>query len=245
MKLIAIDGACKNNGKPNCISVGAAVALNHLDDGSFMPYKVTVKVEQDGSTSQRGELNALIEALEMSTTIADDDIYVITDSEYIYNTVTKEWYKRWQQNGWETRDGNAVKNQDLWCVIAALILRIEKQFNSKELTFFHIKGHCMPFGTMTSRKILARYSDRAKAATDLLAEVHLKLQGLLEANKPPKRYLEADETFRRINNHTVPMQSLTTFMCTNILVDLIASDALADYVFNQEVNEGLEIADLY
>lgn len=106
---IAIDGACKRNGEPTCVSMG--VAWIQTEQGDLL-YKS--KFEHQ-STSQRGELNGLIEALEYAVANAaeHEDIIIVTDSEYIYNAVTLGWSLKWEQQAWVGATG-AVKNVDMW-----------------------------------------------------------------------------------------------------------------------------------
>jgi len=108
--LIAIDGACKRNGTPQCSSIG--VAWIETEDGQLL-YKS--KFENTGSTSQRGEINGLIEALKYAANNAapEEDIIIVTDSEYLYNTVMLDWCFKWRAADWIGGQG-PVKNPDLW-----------------------------------------------------------------------------------------------------------------------------------
>ena len=107
--LISIDGACKRNGDPTCSSSG--VAWIQTEEGNYL-YKSKFET---CSTSQRGELNGLLEALRYAVGFADlhEDIIIITDSEYLYNTVTLNWVDKWHDNNWVGATG-PVKNVDMW-----------------------------------------------------------------------------------------------------------------------------------
>ena len=116
--LIGTDGACKWGGTPECVSCG--VAFIQTDEAVL--YKSRV---EDSSTSQRGELNGLICALEYAAENikpqSNESVIIITDSEYLHNAVMKEWYDKWQQNDWIGSTGQRVKNVDKWVEIANLI----------------------------------------------------------------------------------------------------------------------------
>lgn len=117
--LIGTDGACKRNGEPTCTSIGAAWIQTESGELLFKS-----KFEHE-STSQRGELNGLLEALEYATANATDeeDVIIITDSEYLYNSVTLGWSFRWEAQNWYGASG-AVKNSDLWYKINACMRKL-------------------------------------------------------------------------------------------------------------------------
>lgn len=153
MKLfIAIDGACRRNGKPDCVASGGVFIQGLNDDGTVAGYCVK-GISEHGSTNQRGELLALLKALKVIWN-NDCEATIVTDSEYIFNAMTKQWYKNWQFNGWMTRDGYEVKNRTIWEQIAGYADRCALQDN--EIIYYHIKGHCIPFGTVTATNSLIK-----------------------------------------------------------------------------------------
>lgn len=144
MPIIAIDGACKRNGKPDCISLGCAYIT--MLDSSNHEYHIQYVLDTN-STNQRGELLAFIEALVAAKTF-DEETYIVTDSEYIFNAVVKEWYKSWAKKGWVTADNNPIKNKDLWLKISGLLYEFEEI-----PVMYHIKGHVVSFGKATAAKL--------------------------------------------------------------------------------------------
>lgn len=148
--LIAIDGACRRNGKPDCTASGG-VFIQQFDDAQRRVACNILSAYEYQSTNQRGELLALLKALEHIYT-ADMEALVVTDSEYIFNAMTKQWYANWLGNNWVTRSGDPVKNKDIWMEIAHAIQLCEKK--SIDVTFYHIKGHCIPFGRVTADNAL-------------------------------------------------------------------------------------------
>lgn len=151
MKLfMAIDGACRRNGKPDCTASGGVFIKGINEDGTVAGY-ATRAIYEYGSTNQRGELLALLKALKIVSERMCD-AHIVTDSEYLFNAMTKQWYKNWQNNEWLTRDGYEVKNKDIWVQIAKYADLIE--MCGDEVIFYHIKGHVIPFGAVTARDAL-------------------------------------------------------------------------------------------
>lgn len=137
--LISIDGACKRNGQETCSSTGVAWIQTEQGDLLFKS-----KFEPM-STSQRGEINGLLEALNFANTYAkpDEDIIIVTDSEYLYNTVCLDWVHKWRANGWVGGQGTTVKNNDMWNVVCELLDVLN---TPAERVFMQwTKGHLMSY----------------------------------------------------------------------------------------------------
>ena len=135
--LIAIDGACKRNGEPSCSSSG--VAWIQTEDGNYL-YKAHFET---GSTSQRGEIFGLLEALQYAHEAnTDEDIIIVTDSEYLYNTVTLEWAKKWQRNNWHGAQG-PVKNAELWNKVLYYLDNLNKHHERVFMQW--TKGHLIHY----------------------------------------------------------------------------------------------------
>ncbi|KAF7131323.1 hypothetical protein CNMCM5793_004437 [Aspergillus hiratsukae] len=94
--LIYTDGACLGNGQPNPGQAGPT--------GDHRP-----------QTSNRAELRAVIAALQFRSWPSEGwkNFVIATDSTYVVEGATS-WIKGWVQNGWRTRNGEPVKNEDLW-----------------------------------------------------------------------------------------------------------------------------------
>lgn len=150
MLSIAIDGACRRNGKVNCIASGGIFILRYDQNNSIEASHILTNYEIK-STNQRGELLALLTAIDYIWEVKDS-AQIITDSEYIFNTVTKEWHKNWFKKGWITAAGDPVKNKDIWLEILKAQRRCEAE--GLEFMLYHIKGHCMPFGKVTAQNLL-------------------------------------------------------------------------------------------
>ena len=89
-----------------------------------------------GTTNQRMELTAIAEALEYAQEKRRgcEKVIIYSDSAYAINCYLKEWYVKWQRNGWMTSTGKEVANKDLW-------FRIIPFFDNFWYTFRKVSGH--------------------------------------------------------------------------------------------------------
>lgn len=215
--IIAIDGACRRPGTPESFSIGAYVAKNN---NKIHGYDVICELQSSG---QRGEILALLLALERCINSDEELIYIISDSEYVVNCINKEWYKNWENKGWITAEGEEVKNKDLWEMVSGMLSALE----DKEIVVYHIKGHVFPFGKVTAKKLI---------------ESDTSLQALYEAVAKkfdveyPKRQKELElacALFEKNNGISMEKDSevLRELIISNVMVDLIAG-AYADAVNN-------------
>ena len=116
------DGACKGNPGPGgwaCILLHPN-AQRHLS--GFEPM----------TTNNRMELLAVISGLKVIERASL--VHIVTDSQYVCKAFTESWIKRWAHNGWKSKSGGSVKNQDLWVELHNLHLR-------HSLSFEWVKGH--------------------------------------------------------------------------------------------------------
>ncbi len=219
MILIAIDGACRRNGQPDCVAAGGVFILKLTDTGKLISSRVVSDYEEC-STNQRGELLALIRALSEVDTIncleeVQDTVQIVTDSEYIFNAMTKEWCRSWSNKGWITSAGEPVKNADLWKTIYQLYSTVSAK---TELVFYHIKGHCIPFGKVTANSLLAK----DETGAELYAEALLKYS--IVCNTTKKVQLEhANKLSERNNGFRLEPDILQRFVVSNVVADAIAT----------------------
>ena len=83
------------------------------------------------TTNNRMELTAAIEGLKALK--EGCEVEVVTDSEYLKNGITT-WIKGWKRNGWMTKAGKPVVNQDLWQVL-------DEQVERHQTAWTWTKGH--------------------------------------------------------------------------------------------------------
>ena len=213
MLVVSIDGACRRNGKPDCVAAGGTFIMRYHDD-KLVDTKVLTNYEIN-STNQRGELLALLTALDYIWE-SKETAHIITDSEYLFNTMTKEWCKNWQRKGWTTASGDPVKNKDILLEILNAQRRCEAE--GIELLFYHVKGHAMPFGKVTAQNLLEK--DNTGMA---LYDAVLSKYNTVFIN--PTILGELDELstknngFALTSNHEI----LTRFVVTNVVADAIAT----------------------
>lgn len=219
MLFIAIDGACRRNGKPDCTAAGG-VYIQQLavqSDTNAAPQRVASKVlsaYEYKSTNQRGELLALLKALDYIYS-ANLESIVVTDSEYIFNAMTKSWYTSWINNSWLTRAGDPVKNSDIWREIARTMQLCESK--GIDITFHHIKGHCIPFGRVTADNAL----DRDKSGELLHWLVDHKYDEVAGSKK--KVFDAAQDISLRNNGFTLNEYLLKEWVVANVVADAIAT----------------------
>lgn len=138
--IIAVDGASKRNGKPDCLSSGVAVIF-HDDDTILLKPRVEAE-----STNQRGELGGLIEALQYAAfyveTADNKDVIIISDSQYLCDTITKDWIGKWARQDWYGSTG-PIKNPDMWMVVHELLKIIRRHGGDVYMNW--TKGHLLAY----------------------------------------------------------------------------------------------------
>lgn len=120
---IYTDGA--SSGKSNAPGGWAAILVFHGAEHAVVG-------NDPKTTNQRMEITAAIRGLQALTRPCK--VNVVSDSAYLVNCMTQQWYKKWRKNGWRNAQNKYVANRDLW---EELIAVIEKH----EVTFEHVRGH--------------------------------------------------------------------------------------------------------
>ena len=206
--IVAIDGAVKAPGKPECLSVGCAL-FPELDP----LYKV--KCEPKGSTSQRGEINGLILALDeaLERKVQDDILLIVTDSEYLYNTVMGEWVQKWAAAGWIAANGEEPKNADQWKEILTKLSMLAA--NNVEVSMLWTKGHLYRYPAGQATRCMQ--SD-ASGAT-LMSSINTMLSVASQRER-------AVEKFNAVRNEhsypSLPEELAAEYILYNTTVDAIA-----------------------
>lgn len=214
MLLISIDGACRRNGQPDCVSAGG-VFIQQFDSTLKCVGTLTRADYEGGSTNQRGEMIALLTALDYIYS-EKQEAQIVTDSEYLFNAMTKEWCKNWQHKGWLSAAGEPVKNVDLWMQIYHKYCQCEEA--GIDITFYHIKGHCISFGKVTANTLLTKDSTGAA----LMAEVLLKYGSVCDSTK--KANLEnANNLSEKNNGFRLTPDKLRQFVVANVVADAVAT----------------------
>lgn len=208
MLRISIDGATRRNGKPNCVAAGG-VFIQHIEDGMTVMTNTRSNYEH-ASTNQRGELLALLTALDY-VHAAKQEAHIITDSEYLFNAMTKNWCDRWVHSNWKTAAGEPVKNADLWFAIYQAVSKCE------EVSFYHIKGHVIPFGRVTADNLL----EADQTGLGLYNEAYKKF-GTVAPTKA-KVIEAAQELSVKNNGFRLNDNLFREFVVANVVADAIAT----------------------
>lgn len=208
--LIGIDGACRWGGTPECVSCGVAFAVR--EDGQ-MEFNAAV---EDSSTSQRGELNGLIAALTYAKehlSLEDNNIVIVTDSEYLYNSVEKEWYKKWHDNNWAGSKGT-VANVDKWQSIYDLLESIETADATVAMQW--TKGHLVSGLTPSTVK---RIMSQDPTGVQLYSNVTTLVNRPSETERIVKEF-----NAKRIKQGCMqlPAEFALEQVCMNVTADLLA-----------------------
>jgi ribonuclease HI len=100
-------------------------------------------------TNNQGELMAVIDLFESTAHVADEDLHVLCDSQYVINAVTK-WMPGWKRKGWRKADGSPVLNLEL-------LQRLDAAIAGRRYAFEWVKGHA-------GHELNEAADDRARAA---------------------------------------------------------------------------------
>jgi ribonuclease HI len=84
-------------------------------------------------TNNQGELMAVIDLLEATAHLDDNDLHIFCDSQYVINAVTK-WMPGWKRKGWRKADGSPVLNREL-------LERLDRGLSGRVYRFEWVKGH--------------------------------------------------------------------------------------------------------
>ncbi|KMQ41888.1 hypothetical protein A7C99_1354 [Trichophyton rubrum] len=129
--IIAVDGACRENG---ATAPRAAIGVYV---GNKSDYNASMQLDSSWATNQKAELAAGIYGLDAAREINDygvdgeslTEVIIKTDSAYMVNGLT-QWVDRWEANGYINADGQQVTNHYLFK---------ELSWRVRELAEFHVK----------------------------------------------------------------------------------------------------------
>ncbi len=103
--------------------------------GVILKYKENIKELSGGfrkTTNNRMEIIACIEGLRALK--KRSDVVVFSNSQYVVNSMTKGWAKKWQAQSWMRNDKEKAENSDLWAQLLNLC-------NLHNVEFQWVKGH--------------------------------------------------------------------------------------------------------
>lgn len=122
--IIHTDGSCPANPGPG----GWGAVIFRPKTGKMFE----ISGGHHDTTNSRMEMEAVVQALNYLTDPAS--VVVYTDSQYVQKGIS-EWIGKWKKNGWQTSQGEPVKNRDLW-------KRLDRARNRHiRVVFQWVKGH--------------------------------------------------------------------------------------------------------
>lgn len=216
-----IDGASRKNGKPDCIAVGGVFII--AEDRSFI-----CTVCEECSTNQRGELKALILALQQAKIAyfnGEQHFVIVTDSEHIYNTIHKEWYINWEIKGWITSTGAPVKNKDCWMEIVGYL----RLLSDADIAVFHIKGHALTVGL--GKKARESIIEKDPSCMTLYHKYEEMFKDM-----PENKLLDFEICFEKNHGYYPERAVLEKLIVGNMVADAIATYQI-DKIYNCTMEE--------
>lgn len=135
--IIAVDGACWGNGKPEAkAAAGVFVGDESRFNDSFI-------LAEENPTNQMAELRAGIRGLEQALAIQSQGIQgetlhqviVKADSEYLVKGIT-DWVFKWEHNRYRTSRGTPVLNASLFRRLQGLVQELNAL--NVEVLFWHV-----------------------------------------------------------------------------------------------------------
>lgn len=124
-----------------------------------MNRNISERLAGDVQTNQRAELTAILRALQIVS--PTESVLIWSDSQYAINCV-KEWYKKWEANGWRTHKGE-VQNKDL--VQAVLAEKRKRDAMGAQTMIEWVKGHSTNEGNIGADQLAVRGANNAKLST--------------------------------------------------------------------------------
>jgi ribonuclease HI len=103
--------------------------------GVILKYKKSVKELSGGfrkTTNNRMEIMACIEGLRALK--KKSEVVVFSDSQYVVNSMSKGWAKKWQAQNWMRNNKERAENPDVWSQLVELC-------NQHHVEFQWVKGH--------------------------------------------------------------------------------------------------------
>lgn len=146
--LVYTDGSSSGNPGP-----GGWGSVIELEEGRILEFGGY----EEHTTNNRMELRAVLETLKFFSKKEEkiDEMVISTDSTYVLAGATG-WVYGWAKNGWKTRDGEDVLNQDLWQELMGLTLKLSSQ--NVKISYDKVKGHSGDLLNERANEIAQTYS---------------------------------------------------------------------------------------
>ena len=104
------------------------------------------------------ELRAFESALWVAADFIEDkeEVMICMDSAYVYNAVTLGWVFKWAANGWKTKSGKQVVNDDVWQSVHSILPVVQDG-----VKLVKVKGHSGEEGNELADEIAVAFRDLA------------------------------------------------------------------------------------
>lgn len=187
--VIYTDGSSRGNPGPG----GWGSVILYFSDKDKEEMVIELGGGELKTTNNRMEMTAVIESLkfikrELLNSKSDYLIKIYTDSSYLIKGAT-EWLSGWKNKGWIKKDGEEIKNKDLWEELSSLIEKLS-------ISWKHVPGHAGVVGNERADEIACCFADSKDAtlqrvfykdySRDLSLSSHSKDVSLKEKKKLPK-----------------------------------------------------------
>lgn len=111
---------------------------------------------EEGATNNKMELMAALETFRLiENRSLLGDIEVHTDSAYLANGATG-WVYSWEKNGWKTKEGEPVSNQEIWKELAMIQFRLKLH---RKVAWQRVAGHAGLRGNERVDELATRFAD--------------------------------------------------------------------------------------
>lgn len=154
-----VDGACKHNGKPECIASWAVCA------------EFDIKLERCGlveenPSNQTAEVRAAIEACEIAKSKSQKEITIVTDSKYLHSAATN-FIDKWSSNNWLDHKNKPVINTKLF-------QRLIDAKDGLQIEWVHVRAHAETPGNIRvdnlARSVLNKETEVLCALSDSVSD---------------------------------------------------------------------------
>lgn len=145
---IYTDGACSGNPGPGGYGVVWEEADGWHAHGGCSKH----------TTNNRMELRAFESALWVAADFVDEgsEVMICMDSAYVYNAVALGWVFKWAANGWKTKSGKKVVNDDIWQSVYSMLPIVQDG-----VKLVKVKGHSGDEGNERADEIAVAFRDLA------------------------------------------------------------------------------------
>lgn len=144
---IYTDGACSGNPGPG----GYGVVWEEADGWH------TCGGCSKHTTNNRMELRAFESALWVAADfVEDEEVMICMDSAYVYNAIVLGWTAKWAADGWMTKSGKKVVNDDIWRSVFSILPAVKDG-----LKLVKVKGHSGDEGNELADEVAVAFRDLA------------------------------------------------------------------------------------